>query len=184
MPCQQETPSWLSRSSNGISFSPWRSRESPQTHARNLSSPSILSSPSSCPRPSLKFNGNEPPWPTDAPLTCFLSDMYMQLLTQDKTLDKHLTEDFFCLNENKFYLLYFLVFLPVNVGFQSLSFVWQLCYGGFTFAYSWKYSYAYIRLFLSLHCSNEIAVLYFQFYRKMHISIRLYSRLDPYIHRD
>lgn len=36
------------------------------------------------------------------------SDLYMQLLTPDKTLDKHLTELFFCLIENKFYLLYFL----------------------------------------------------------------------------
>lgn len=111
MPCQQETPSWPSRSSNGISFSPWRSRESPQTHARNLSSPSILSSPSSCPRPSLKFNGNEP---TDAPLTCFLSaseplrHVYAATDSRQNTWQTSDWGFFFCLNENKFYLLYFL----------------------------------------------------------------------------
>lgn len=110
--CLQETPSWLSRSSNGISCCPWRSRESPQTHARNLSSPSTLSSPFSCPHPSLKFNGNEPRWPPVplwpvSSLHQYLQKMYMQLLTQDKRLQFD-WGFFFGLNENKFYLLYFL----------------------------------------------------------------------------
>lgn len=87
-----------------------------------------------------------------------LSDMYMQLLTQDKTLDKHLTEDFFCLGENKFYLLCFLQFLPVNDGFLTSSFEWQPCYRGFTFAA--ENISADIRLFLGLPCSSEIAVQY------------------------
>lgn len=76
--CPQETPSWLSRSSNATSCCPLESRGSPQTPARNLSSPSSLSqsSPSSCPHPSHKGSANEPPEPSDT----FTSHLFLKLL--------------------------------------------------------------------------------------------------------
>lgn len=161
--CLQETPSWLFRSSNGISCCPWRSRESPQTHARNLSSPSTLSSPSSCPPPSLKFNGNEPHW---LPATLWPVSSLHQYLQKCicsywlKTRDFNLTEVFFFgLNENKFYLLYFLQCLFHWIEAAST------CLSGFL---TWFLAITSVITYICLHkavvgyflCSNKSTVLY------------------------